>query len=74
MCLWCSFLLNSVILLSFLGAIRVDLCTRIPTALYRLQLSESFRMVDWDARSFVFLPLLRLLQEILQQEEGVCEC
>lgn len=34
---------------------------RFPITVHRLQLSKSFRLVDWHARSHVFLPVQGIL-------------
>lgn len=49
-------------------SIRFSDGTRIPIALHRLQLSESVRLVDWNARGHVLFLILQLLQTNVPQE------
>lgn len=53
------------------GSIRPDYGTRFPTAVHRLQLPESFRLVDRNARCDVLLPVQRVLPEHIQSSKGM---
>lgn len=47
------------------GSICADHGSRFPTFVRRLQLSQSIRLVDWHARSYVLLLVQGILQIII---------
>lgn len=53
-----------------LGPIRSHHAPCFPTFVRRLQLPQSLRLVDWNARRHVLLPVQRILQFIVRRQKG----
>lgn len=60
--------LSTLCLCFILGTIRCHYGSRLPTLIYRLQLSKSICLVDRYACRYVLLPLQRILQIHIQSE------
>lgn len=52
----------------FADSVRFSNGSCFPITFHRLQLSQSFRLVDWNACRYVLLLVLRLLQTSLQEK------
>lgn len=58
---------------SFSASVCGDICSPIPVALHRVQLSKELYGVDRITWGYVLIPVLRLLQSQVHRQQKGCE-